>query len=535
MTHTVQPVTRNPLSPRHPDTLTPIDPLSRAAYLALRDVDAFSRILLPERRLRPYQVDPARAIVTSVEGRLGRSFAVVFSRQAGKDELLAQTLAFLLLRWQRRGGEVVVAAPTFRPQAALMRDRLLARLHEPLLAALGGRAETRDGYAVTLGRASVRFLSAAPGANARGQTADLLLVANEAQDILPDIWDAVFDPMAASTNATTLFLGTVWSRETLLARQMAFLREEERRDGVRRLWTVPWQEVAREVPAYGDRVRSRIAQFGPAHPFIRTEYCLQELDGEGSLFPPGRIAAMQGHHPRRHHAEPGTRARYALLLDVAGEEEGATGPAGFRDDTRRDSTALTVVEVEESRDRDVEAYGLSSRLLDRSTPRLPIYRVVDRMAWTGVRHTTLHARLVHLAREVWRASVVVVDATGVGAGLASFLAATLGERRGGRVIPVLPFVFTAASKSALGWDWIGLIDAGRYREYADDGERLTRLFRAQLAATAYATPPGPGKTLRWGVPAGRGHDDLVMSAALVAALEGWDWRERVARGVTGDG
>jgi hypothetical protein len=140
--------------------------------------------------------------------------------------------------------------------------------------------------------------------------------------------------------------------------------------------------------------------------------------------------------------------------------------------------------------------------------------------------------LAHLAREVWRASVVVVDATGVGAGLASFLAATLGERRGGRAIPVVPYIFTASSKSALGWDWIGLIDAGRYREYADDGERLTRLFRSQLAATTYTTPPGPGKTLRWGVPTGRGHDDLVMSAALVATLDGIDWRERVARGAT---
>lgn len=37
-----------------------------------------------------------------------------------------------------------------------------------------------------------------------GRTADLLLVANEAQDIEPRLWDAVFDPMAASTNATTL-------------------------------------------------------------------------------------------------------------------------------------------------------------------------------------------------------------------------------------------------------------------------------------------------------------------------------------------
>jgi hypothetical protein len=528
------------------------DPADRAAQLALTDVAAFSHLLLPERSLRPYQIDPARAITASIEEHLGRSFAVVFARQAGKDELLAQMLAWLLHRYHARGGAAVVAAPTFRPQAALMRDRLLTVLRAPVLAAAGGTAaQTRDGYAVTLGRAAVRFLSAAPGANARGQTADLLLVANEAQDIAPDVWDAVFDPMAASTNATTLFLGTVWSRETLLARQMAFLREEERRDSIQRVWTVPWEIVAQAVPAYGERVRARIAQFGPAHPFIRTEYCLQELDGDGGLFPPGRIAAMQGDHPRRHRAEPGKRCKYALLLDVAGEEETAPGPAAFRDDTRRDSTALTVVEVGsreslvESRQSIVERPPISDRhshdsrltthdsRLSTFDSRLPTYNVVDRLAWTGVRHTALHAQLVHLAREVWRASVVVVDATGVGAGLAAFLAATLGERRGreGRAIPVLPFIFTAASKSALGWDWIGLIDAGRYREYADDGERLTRLFRSQLAATTYATPPGPGKTLRWGVPPGRGHDDLVMSAALVVALDGFDWRERVARGV----
>jgi hypothetical protein len=350
--------------------------------------------------------------------------------------------------------------------------------------------------------------------------------------------------MAASTNATTLFLGTVWSRETLLARQMAFLREEERRDDIRRVWTVPWQEVAKTLPAYGDRVRARIAQFGPAHPFIRTEYELQEIDGDGGLFPPGRIAAMQGNHPRRFTAATGKR--YALLIDVAGEEEGLAGPAGFRDDTRRDSTAVTVIEVdvETARRRDgqtastnEESIESEESLLPNGHPlavspsgRLAVYRTVDRIAWTGTRHTTLHAQLAHLVREVWRASVVVVDATGVGAGLASFLAATLGDRRGGRAIPVVPFIFTAASKSALGWDWIGLIDSGRYREYADDGERLTRLFRSQLAATTYTTPPGPGKTLRWGVPPGRGHDDLVMSAALVATLDGLDWRERMARG-----
>jgi hypothetical protein len=159
-----------------------------------------------------------------------------------------------------------------------------------------------------------------------------------------------------------------------------------------------------------------------------------------------------------------------------------------------------------------------------------------------VRHAELHGQLVDLAREVWRASAVVVDATGIGAGLASFLAAELGTRRRGRApIPVMPFVFTGASKSALGWDFLGLIDAGRFKEYADDGDAVTRLYWEQLRATTYEAPPGArlggNPPLRWGVPAGRGpgHDDLVLSAALVVALEGMDWRTRVAVGSVDEG
>jgi hypothetical protein len=488
-------------------------------------------VVLTRRHLRSYQAEPAQAIADSVEQKLGRQFAIVFSRQAGKDELLAQLLAFLLSRYREVGGNAVVGAPTFHPQAALTRDRLLDRLANPVT---GRWTHVRDGYAVYCNRASARFLSASPGANARGQTADLLLVANEAQDIKPEVWDAVFDPMAASTNATTVFMGTVWSRDTLLARQMRHLEELERQDGIKRIWRVPWERVAIDLPAYGERVRARIAQLGANHPFVKTEYCLEELDGEGGLFPAHRLAQMRGDHPRRHHGEPGKR--YALLIDVAGEEEAGAGPPAFDDASRRDSTAMTVVEVEGGeagrRVGGKETSSLASPFSSR-----PVYRVVDRLAWTGEKHTALHTRIVDLAREVWRASVVVVDATGVGAGLASFLAAALGDRRGGSTpVTVIPYLFTATSKSVLGWDFLALIDGGRFKEYADDSATgtpegcLTARYWEQLRATTYETVPGPGKLLRWSVPAARGHDDLVISAALTAVLDEVDWRPRRAVG-----
>ena len=58
---------------------------------------------------------------------------------------------------------------------------------------------------------------------------------------------------------------------------------------------------------------------------------------------------------------------------------------------------------------------------------------------------------------------------------------------------------------------------------------LTTTFHEQLRGITYDTVPGPGRQLRWGAPPGR-HDDLVLSLALVSALDGFDWRERIAHG-----
>ena len=310
----------------------------------------------------------------------------------------------------------------------------------------------------------------------------------------------------AVTNATTIFMGTVWTANTLLARQMAYLRQREQQDDLQRVFLVPWQRVAQDLPVYGARVRARIDQLGETHPFVQTEYFLKELDGQQSLFPPQRLELLRGTHPRQHRAAVGKR--YALLLDVAGEEE--SGGDAVHSAGRRDSTALTVVEVD---------------LRKRQDGR-PLYRVVDRRAWTGVRHTDLHAHLVELATRVWHASWIVVDATGIGAGLASFLQASL-RRTGSQVIP---FTFTASSKSQLGWDFVSLIETGRYLEYMDDGDALTREFYDQMLATEYSVRRGPGNAIQWGVPAHVGHDDLVLSAALVGVLDDIDPRPRIAIG-----
>jgi hypothetical protein len=161
---------------------------------------------------------------------------------------------------------------------------------------------------------------------------------------------------------------------------------------------------------------------------------------------------------------------------------------------------------------------------------LPAYRVVDRQVWVGVDQPALYAALHDLAGH-WAARWLVVDATGLGAGLAQFLQRTLQPRT-----TVLPFVFSAQSKSALGWGWLGTIESGRYKDYAPDGAADTGLFWTQAAACRMAVAPGPGRLLQWSVPAARGHDDLLVSAALVAHLDtAVAWRGRSASGRSYEG
>jgi hypothetical protein len=251
-----------------------------------------------------------------------------------------------------------------------------------------------------------------------------------------------------------------------------------------------------------------MGQMGEHHPLIRTEYCLEELDGDGGLFPLARQALMRGQHPRRREAEAGKQ--YALLVDVAGEEEDQLAGEVVRLDDRRDATALTVVEVDTA--------SVADPLIER-----PTYRIVDRRLWVGEKHATLYSVLLAEARR-WAARWVVVDATGIGAGLASFLARPLGAR-------LVPYVFTGKSKSDLGWAFLAAIDSGRVRDYTDDGAPETALYWRQVGACAYEVLPGPGRLMRWAVPSATLHDDLLLSAALIGWLDtGVDWRSRLARG-----
>ena len=177
-----------------------------------RDVGSFSAYGL-HRPLRPYQLEAARAIAASVLDHQGLTFTVVFPRQAGKNELSAHLEAFLLRHYRWKGGSIVKAAPTFRPQVVHSILRLEQLLGEPLTDCSWHRVQ---GFILRLERASCSFYSAQPTANVVGATASLLLEGDEAQDLDQQKWDKDLSPMAASGAATRVLYGTPWTDDTLL-------------------------------------------------------------------------------------------------------------------------------------------------------------------------------------------------------------------------------------------------------------------------------------------------------------------------------
>ena len=499
--------------------------LSRPDFLrSLRKVGNFTRVF-GGIRLRTYQQAAANAIVRSVLENQGLSIVVMFPRQSGKNLMQAQLEVYLMTLLAEEGAEMVKFSPTYQPQSLNAMRRLETALEANFLTR--GKWHKSAGNHYRFKKSHLTFLSAAPGSNIVGATASTLLSLDEAQDIEIAKYDKQIAPMAASTNATRVFWGTAWSAQTLLARELRAAREAEARDGIRRVFQISAEEVRREVPAYGLFVDEQVARMGRNHPMVRSQFFSEEIDFAGGLFTPSRLGLMQGAHPALDTPLPGKR--YALLIDLAGEDEALRlgGANTELDNPDRDLTAVTVMELDFS-------------LLGEHLVGKPIYRVVNRQLWQGERHSTLYARLLRLA-DLWQPEKIVVDASGVGAGVGSFLRDKLGER-------VITLQFTRQLKSRLGWGFLAVVDTGRFQDFsarsapdqwsanpllgqmAAEQDRLQALFYRQLAGLQAEVSTGPERLLKWSVPEGARdpeggllHDDLVLSTAMIAILDEQSW------------
>jgi len=447
--------------------------------------------------LRPYQEAVSRAIIDSVINNRGLTFVVVFPRQSGKNELQSHIQAWLMFRYARKGGRIVSVSPTFKPQTINAMDRVRASLDRSPIAR--GIWKASSGFIFKFHASRLQFFSADPAAKVVGATADLLLSVDEAQDVDISKFDKDFDPMTAATNATRVFWGTVWTKDTLLHRQAEIAKQEQERDGIRRLFQFNADDVRTLIPAYGAHVDRVVAEKGRQHPLVKTQYFCEEIDAQVGMFNAGRLALMHGDQPRQE--SPIEGRLYAFLVDVAGMDEAMLNLDGMGN-PGRDSTTLSIVEIDMS---------------TLETLQKPTYRVIQRQAWQGLNHLSVFGKIKAYG-EQWRPQHFVIDATGVGEGLWALLDKAFPTR-------VLPIKFTQQTKSEIGYGYLAIIETGRFRDCDPSDE-----VRVQYSKCQSEILPGPAHTMRWGVKDGTRapdgqlvHDDFVLADSLTAALDALEW------------
>ncbi len=98
---------------------------------------------------------------------------------------------------------------------------------------------------------------------------------------------------------------------------------------------------------------------------------------------------------------------------------------------------------------------------------------------------------------------------------------------------MLPFTFNAASKSRLGWDFLSVVETGRFKDWREPSGVWSEqaVFWKQVEACLGQVSLGPDRRLSWSVPENvldhaTGlplHDDLLISAALCAVLDAQPW------------
>jgi hypothetical protein len=510
------------------------DRLRELVQHCMGDLGAFSRYVCGI-DLYPYQLEAGRHVFAKVEDRIDDpEFVVMMSRQAGKNELSAVSEAWMLNRHQTRGGNVVKVAPTFKPQVITSMKRLERRLRNWWNR---GKAKTSFGYIITLKEANISFFSADPQANVVSATADLYMEVDETQDVDETKYEKDFVPMRATTNAPVVFYGTAWTNSTLLAKKAARAEMLERRDGVRRVFRYPWWDVAEANPLYGKFVESQIEESGREHPIIKTQYCLETIEGEGKFLSEQQLALMRGDHPRetvRHGS-----FTYVMGIDIAGEvEEDIDDTLLRRKAPRKDSTVVTIGKVTWPRSVYLPPEdGASDEEMSRPLPTL---RIVDFYWWTGRNHASQYNELCRLI-EAWQPKRVVVDGGGVGAGVSSFLR----QKFPGRIVVFHP---NGPNVSALGYGYLALVNTGRFRMYADSlsieraparARVLTQEGKGDPAAREFWLEHGLAKKelranqqMQFFVDVSDGHDDFVKSAALCAmAASGMESSVRVGEQV----
>ena len=161
------------------------------------------------------------------------------------------------------------------------------------------------------------------------------------------------------------------------------------------------------------------------------------------LFRSDRINKMKGDHAPLY--GPEKDSCYVFLIDVAGSDEltAASKKAnGFSD--RRDATVVTICEVSLPEDKAHDKKNF-------------VWKVVARRLYRNTRNELLEKDIC-AEIDLWKPLKIIIDHSGMGAMLSDILTGKYRNK-------VVPIDITAANKTKMAWDFLAMVDTGRWIEH----------------------------------------------------------------------
>lgn len=478
----------------------------REAWRILRRNDPFD-----------YQLEVVDAILYSCLNGLGWQFTVMQTRQSGKNEESSFLQQYLLLYGWYFGKPVsgVKFAPVHKPQVQASMDRLEGA-DSPDSGGLAGSVITKhifrksDGYKYHIGtpRDSNKwaFLSINPSANVASQTAFTLLEGDEAQDIDTNKWERDAQPMGSFRNATTVFWGVAWTKESHIYKAMNQSYEMEKRLE-KKLGYRPklvYKIDAHRVIASGNEnykiaFENQVARLGINHIAVQTQYLLNFVDSIGRFFDAEQVARMYA-TTEKTRIGPSPNDVYVFSIDVAGQEEEVTS---VDEDSigkeKRDSTVLTIGKL----------------LKDGTVTPVAWYY------WTGEKHSKQREQIKAIISH-WGTIGGVCDATGIGEPLAYDLIETFRNQE------IEAYKFKAAgdeNKSKLGYLAYSFVSNDRIKipRQPEDKQQAELWLELQWQIENLVRVAKKQQTINYHVPANAKprfeghvpHDDLVIGLFLL--------------------
>lgn len=458
--------------------------------------------------LYPYQTKCGQYIMDVLADRRNETIIVEMSRQAGKNQLQSTYQIAALARFCNQDRSVVASAPTAKPQLinskmrfASLSERLTTR--HPWL-----KFKPAQGYIFRCRRASIHFLSADPSASVVGATASLMLNVDEAQDTPEEVYQKRFSPMRASTNAPVVMFGTTWDTNNIFAKTKRSILEGRARG---RIFRVLPEEIALSNPAYGDFVDAEVKARGRDHPYIRTQYYLEELDTAGRMLTPQQLELMIGTHFRQD--KRSTESLIVAGLDFAGADEQAGELVSMATASARDSVALVVAAV------------TWVKVVDGIM--LPSIRVLNRYEWVNVNPVTLHNQIYDILQNRWKVNLVCCDATGIGATGTALLAKALNREGQPERVKAITFDSAWNRHTEAAFGYISAINNGHFKDYKPDGFNPLDMASRELPPKddphqhvwwqrgQARLEAKPSRRVRMYVPEDAGHDDLLYADGLL--------------------